>query len=364
MKMEFCLSDNLFRYILEHIESSPDTVFTEAELNCISRDSFQKLKKQKYLQYVQYDPEKEPYYSSGPGDSDNERFVRKINGQYYAYSSEDSDIDRIPLTKEDITRWSFNISTLLKEIKAKNRLSKGIDNISPRIFFIGDKKVVDKKVGVFLGLFADNKQAESELLSLKSKVSQFDIILVLCPFFIITSQSLLKKIEDQAIFCMCFNDVFKDNNFVIDGRIFQNLYLPDSELSRKRIHVKFPTPPGTRWEDVTIQVVSNDSIKITAKGVYKTFTYAEIGFKDKRKGDLWDSQWEVLMALAEENGEISWDCKNAQLRLQKKIQTIRRRLQALMGIEEDPFYCYQDVKAYKTKFKIEDISYRNHSKPS
>jgi len=35
-----------------------------------------------------------------------------------------------------------------------------------------------------------------------------------------------------------------------------------------------------------------------------------------------------------------------------------------MGIEGDPFYCYQDFKAYKTKFKIEDISYRNPSKSS
>ncbi len=132
---------------------------------------------------------------------------------------------------------------------------------------------------------------------------------------------------------------------------------PLSKPSSKEPLVKFPTPPGTRWEDVRIGIVSNDSIKITAKEVHKRFTYAEIGFKDGRKGDLPDKQWDVLKDFAEANGEISWGSKWTRPRLQKRIQTIRKRLQAIMDINDDPFYPYQTTKSYKTKFKIEDKSY-------
>lgn len=137
------------------------------------------------------------------------------------------------------------------------------------------------------------------------------------------------------------------------------LSLKKNKPSHQKDLEKFPTPEGTRWEDVTIQIVSKDSIKISVKEVHKRFNYAEIGFKDKRKGDLPDSQWEVLKDFGAQNGEISWGSQRAQLKIQKKIQKIRKRLRNLIGIDGDPFYPYRKYKAYKTKFKIEDISYSN-----
>lgn len=129
--------------------------------------------------------------------------------------------------------------------------------------------------------------------------------------------------------------------------------------------VKFPTPEGTRWEDVTMQLVSNDSMRIAAQNVSERLTYAEMGFKDERKGDLPDKQWEALKKFAYKKGEISWDpgvqLTEEQLKIQSKIQsrvkTIRKRLKDFMGIDNDPFYSYRAFKAYKTKFKIEDLSY-------
>ncbi|MDD2890956.1 MAG: tetratricopeptide repeat protein [bacterium] len=124
----------------------------------------------------------------------------------------------------------------------------------------------------------------------------------------------------------------------------------------ENLKLKFPTPPDTKWDDVTIQFISDAEIKITVKKTHKNFNFAEIGFKDARKGDVPDSQWKVLQYLARQKGEISWKSETESLKdfpkFPKRIETIRKRLKAIMGINSDPFYDYKKVKSYKSKFKI------------
>lgn len=351
--MESCLSNcrkacsDLLNYILKHIESFPDAYFPESDLIKISKSSFETLKEHNYLQYINVEPEEQLHYDK----QGNERFIKKINGKYYGFSTENSATGEILLTKEDITYWSFNIKPLLNDIKLKNNLSGTIDDISLRVFFIGTKN----KTGVFLALFTDEKQAELELLSLKPKVAKFDTLLVLCPSFTITSQSLLSKLETQSIKCTPFNNAFPNNDFILDSTLLE---VSEPKPSPKTSISKFPIPPGTTWQDVIIQFISVNEVKITVGTVHKNYNFAELGFKDERRGDVPDSQWQVLIILAESNNQISWETKHPRLtepiqrQLNKRIQTIRKRLQTIMGIDDDPFYTYQQIKIYKTKFKI------------
>lgn len=140
----------------------------------------------------------------------------------------------------------------------------------------------------------------------------------------------------------------------------RNLSTQISKPSIKTPLAKFPTPPGTKWDDVTIQFISDESIKISAKGVSKEFNYAEIGFKDNRRGVVPDNQWKVLQHLAKCNGEISWKSETESLKdfpkFPKRIEILRKRLKDIMGIDEDPFYPYKEIKSYKSKFKIEYFS--------
>jgi hypothetical protein len=330
-------------YILKYIESFPDYHFSEAELIKISKSSFETLKGNNYLHRINIDPEEEPYYDN----QGNERFVRKINGQYYGFSTEDSEMGKILLTKEDVTFWSFDINSLLKDIKSRNELTGNTNLINTRVFFIGQKN----KIGIFLGLFPDEQQAESELLSLKPKVNKFDILLVLCPSFTLTSQDLLNKLESEFIKCSSFNDAFPNNDFIIDLTILKTPHLPQKSIAI------FHTVPGTQWEDVTIQFLSDESIKISANGVSEEFHYTEIGFKDNRKRLIPNSQWVVLRHLALQKGEISWKSKDIKLEDQqkfpKKIERLRERLKTIMQLDDDPFYDYIKVKSYKSKFTIE-----------
>ena len=104
--------------------------------------------------------------------------------------------------------------------------------------------------------------------------------------------------------------------------------------------------------------ISNDSIKVKARGVAEVYTFAEIGFKDRRKGDVPNSRWKLFKeGFARHNGEVSWEkplAKKDRDNLKAAVKEIRKRLRAFMGIEDDPFCPYRQVKAYKTKFSLSD----------
>ena len=123
----------------------------------------------------------------------------------------------------------------------------------------------------------------------------------------------------------------------------------------------FPEIDGLQWEDISISFFSNEAVTISAKELKKKYTFAEMGFKDGRKGDVADSRWKILKEFfAKNNGEISWetplDEKNRN-NLKKAVQDIRKRLKEFFGISEDPFYSYKKLKAYKLKLSISDDTY-------
>lgn len=96
----------------------------------------------------------------------------------------------------------------------------------------------------------------------------------------------------------------------------------------------FPTPPGTKWGEVTITFVSNDSIEIRVGNVRKVFDFSELGLRDRRKIDTSNQQWDLLRLLA-----LKGELKPVLLSLQgtqKKISRLRQKLRETFGIQEDP----------------------------
>jgi len=139
-----------------------------------------------------------------------------------------------------------------------------------------------------------------------------------------------------------------------------------SETKRaERVTARFPKIDGLQWEDVKMEFISEDSIKVTAKGKSKVFMFAEAGFRDERKGDLPDSRWAFFKTLAKLNGELSWKSgitANERGQAKAAIKDIRARLKRLMGIDDDPFYPYKarltnkPPNSYKTKFSLSSKS--------
>jgi hypothetical protein len=130
------------------------------------------------------------------------------------------------------------------------------------------------------------------------------------------------------------------------------------------VTARFPSPSGLCWEAVTIRFVSDDAVKISAKGVSETYMFSEMGFRDGRKGDRPNTRWSILKKLAEQGGRFDWD-SNLTLKerncLQAAIKDIRKRLQALIGLTDDPFHDYRSKKGYEAKFTIVVKSTSDHS---
>ena len=120
---------------------------------------------------------------------------------------------------------------------------------------------------------------------------------------------------------------------------------------------KFPSPPGLTWSDITITFISNDGVNIKAKDVVKRYTYAEMGFKDGRKGDVPDSRWASLREIFGKNKRVEWNTdidQKTKTNLKRTVSDIRHRLKTFFNIEDDPFHSYKKHRAYLPKFCIKD----------
>jgi 7-cyano-7-deazaguanine synthase in queuosine biosynthesis len=126
---------------------------------------------------------------------------------------------------------------------------------------------------------------------------------------------------------------------------------------RKKIEsgsVTFPTPRGTRWEDITIEIRSDDSARIKVDDTVKTYTAIDMGFRDGRRGDRLNLQWDLLVLFAEKNGILSWESGNGGPVIYKKIQRLKDALKAFFHLQDSPIKTYQKKSGYTTRFKIFD----------
>lgn len=175
----------------------------------------------------------------------------------------------------------------------------------------------------------------------------------------------LKRIKEKGIKERNLRDFFNLYiSYLKENELLKTKVITVSEIKHEKIKTqqrplkKFPIPRGVHWQEISIEFISNDSIKISAKDVAKKYTYAEIGFKDARKIDSPDSIWKFFKkGFASHNGEINWKTdmpKENKNNLKKVVSQLRKRLRAVIEIEDDPFYLYYKVKGYKTKFNIKD----------
>ncbi len=123
----------------------------------------------------------------------------------------------------------------------------------------------------------------------------------------------------------------------------------------------FKTPfqfmPDLAWEEVIIAFISNDTLRISARGTKQDFHFVKIGFEDGRKAEKPDSRWKTLLRMAE-LGSISFANKpdaRPQDETKKAIQEINRRLKMLIRPDiNNPIVYDRKTHSYKPIFLLED----------
>jgi hypothetical protein len=117
---------------------------------------------------------------------------------------------------------------------------------------------------------------------------------------------------------------------------------------------RFPTPEGSSWGDIEITITSNISARIRIGSMVKRYTCFDMGFRDHRRPDMFNLQWELLCDLAEQSGAISWKTPKAKPGLQKRVQALSKTLQLFFELESNAFYPYRGERGYEAKFHISD----------
>ena len=118
-----------------------------------------------------------------------------------------------------------------------------------------------------------------------------------------------------------------------------------------------PAPQGTRREDVTISLISNDTIKISIKGQTGRFHFSKMGFSDGRKGDKPTVLWILLMTLIKEQGELSSEGGEFQQQLISNASRLNTHMKNIFCIEQNIFPHYKIQKCYKAAFQVSDKTY-------
>ena len=117
-------------------------------------------------------------------------------------------------------------------------------------------------------------------------------------------------------------------------------------------------PAGTKWSDVKIRFTSDFQVQIYVGENAEVRNYIEMGFEDRRKKEVPDSAWAVFRKLAEKRGVIASESEagvDKWTKVEKAVQSIRKRLRLLFQIPSDPFERFRDVHCYKTRFSVECV---------
>ncbi len=118
--------------------------------------------------------------------------------------------------------------------------------------------------------------------------------------------------------------------------------------------------PPLEWEELTVTFQSNDMVQLYGRNKKAKYGFAELGFKDGRKGDAHTSLWVLLRdGFGRNEGKISWNdpgSTNADQhrQLTKMVSRMRHVLMDGIGILDDPFFAYGTERGYQLKFNIID----------
>ena len=119
----------------------------------------------------------------------------------------------------------------------------------------------------------------------------------------------------------------------------------------------FPTPDGTQWEDIEIEIIADDLARIMVKGKTYRYTGVDMGFRDGRRTDFLNKQWDLLLVFAQGKGVLSWESLGAKARMYKKVYLLKKTLQAFFRINDSPIATYKRGIGYVTRFSVKDLRY-------
>lgn len=138
-------------------------------------------------------------------------------GEVYAICPKYTEIDPIPLTKDDISRFQFSLDKLIEAMREDNGFTGNCYPISPRLYFIGERMVGNVSTAFILALFPNIRSAEPHLLSLLARIPpNYQRVVVITLTLCLTEEVVYSKLRVACMFPVTIPASFGQNDFKIN----------------------------------------------------------------------------------------------------------------------------------------------------
>jgi len=191
----------LIAWLLRELEKNPATVFRKKDLLKRSKEQFEKLSRNGFLIYYQPEPHHETYPCSIPCPNTCPMEVVEMEGKFFAICPKDTEINPIPLTKDDISRYQVRLDKVIEAIRRANNFTGSSYSLTPRLHFVGERVVHDVNTAFTLVLFANIQSAEAYLLSLPARIpASYRRTVVVTPSLSLAREPIYAKLIAASIF--------------------------------------------------------------------------------------------------------------------------------------------------------------------
>lgn len=237
----------MIAWLLKELEKNPTRVFRKKDLFKKSKKQFEQLKHQGFLTFVQPDPHHETYPCKLSCFNTCPMEVVEMNGQLFAICPKDTEIDPIPLTKDDLRMYAFCLDAFLEQVYKANELGGAIHRIKEDFFYFGYTTYKGHRVGFVFGFTIARKSA-LEITGLKRLCADDDFLVVFSPVSMIEDVNHKRELERERIIQTSFTSSldFQTYEFSID-KLFSGILKRRAETEQEdEISVDGPKKRGRK----------------------------------------------------------------------------------------------------------------------
>lgn len=244
---------------------------------------------------------------------------------------------------EQQRRWQLDLTALCKAVARSLRLRGKLKEIVPgHLWRLGTRRMLGRRRRFYVGCSLMWDQGGMQRC-VENEMRGEDCVL------------LMPASSPQLAGCSIvrLNDRFRLDE---DGLHLQlDACDVPADRRRKRLVGSLHFPVGVGWENVSMALIDNDSLRISMPGLTRTVTFAELGMVDARKRDPKpNAAWIQLLQLAVNEGQLSWGSAGASEAARARMKLLRKHLREAFGTERDPIVRYRSRRGWRTLFTIRD----------
>jgi len=287
------------------------------------------------------------------------RIVDHGNGRFVAVCNDHPKrCDRLVLTRQDIAVHELDARRLCVPIAMAFGVDPAFDEIAGlrHTYRVGDyHPVAGKRFPIYLTIQTDRASLRDVAARLCAVTEVAFILLIPTPQFIdVAMTDLLARRKARIV---ALTDLFEKDG---SGRPaannaarallaeFHETVMPARKAGPL---ARFPTPPGTKWEDIVLEFRAEEVIIANCMGITRRVEPEDMGMKSAKNGRP-TLQWTTLQAMARSGGRLECRDPKAYDRIKSHKYQLSKKLRAFFQIEDDPIVWDPAESNWKARFTI------------